>query len=350
MVMLAGYNTNPTAATTTTGLTNSYFNNLQLPATGTPKAPAGTGTVLAQPGQQAGFTPGGLFSNLDLGGIIGGLGQTAAAAAPYLLSQSEIDNLRQLGTSLGEQSGQIATQAAQASQFQPFSIRTSTGAGTTFGASEDGLPQLQYTLSPEEQAIQQGLLGQAQTMAGATPTTAEDLYGQIRAIQTPEEQRQRLELENRLAAQGRLGVQTSAYGGTPEQLAFEKAIQESQNQASLQAIQGAPALQQAQLQNITGMLGASYLPQEQAMAGLMPGIDISRIAQAAAQGQTEALYRGGIAGLEAQAAAGTAAANVEAARTQALANALSGMFAQPVSSTGQQGQSSAQQFLKALGL
>jgi hypothetical protein len=212
------------------------------------------------------------------------------------------------------------------------------------------VPELQYTLSPEEQAIQQGLLSQTQTMAGATPTTAEDLYGQIRAIQTPEEQRQRLELENRLAAQGRLGVQTSAYGGTPDQLAFEKAIQEAQNQASLQAIEAAPRLQSQQIQNITGMLGASYLPQEQAMAGLMPGIDISRIAQAAQQGQSEALYRGGIAGLEAQAAAGTAAANVEAARTQALANALSGMFARPVSNTGTQGTSNFQTFIDALGI
>ena len=119
------------------------------------------------------------------------------------------------------------------------------------------------------------------------------------------------------------------YGGTPEQLAFEKAIQEAQNQAALQAIQGAPQLQQANIQNLTGLLGAAYAPQQQAMAGLMPGIDISRITQAAQQGQSEALYRGGIAGLEAQAAAGTAAANVEAARTQALANALSGMFAKP---------------------
>ena len=341
MVMQAGYTTNPTSVTTTTGLTNSYFNNLQLPPTGTPimpSAPAGTGTVLAQPGQQAGFqqpslfqgiknTVGNAVSNINWGNVGSGIAEAGAAALPYYLAQDEIDYLRSLGVSLGEQAGTVAQTAAQASQFQPFSVRTTTGAGTTFGASEDGLPQLQYSLSPEEQAIQQGLLGQVGGMMGQAPVTAESLYGQIRAIQTPEEQRQRLELENRLAAQGRLGVQTAAYGGTPEQLAFEKAIQEAQNQASLQAIQGAPALQQAQIQNITGMLGAAYAPQQQAMAGLIPGIDISRIAQAAQQGQTEALYRGGIAGLEAQAAAGTAAANVEAARTQALANALSGMFA-----------------------
>ena len=80
------------------------------------------------------------------------------------------------------------------------------------------------------------------------------------------------------------------------------------------------------------------------MAALQPGIDISRIAQAGAQGQSEALYRGGIAGLEAQAAGATAAANVEAARTQALANALSGMFAKPDGG----GLSSGESFFNAL--
>lgn len=341
MVMQAGYTTNPTSATTTQNITNPYFNNLQLQPTGTPimpSAPAGTGTVLAQPGQTAGFTSPSMFqqigstlnnavSNINWGNVGSGLAQAGAAALPYYLSQEEIDYLKGFGSELGTQAQGIAASAAQASQFAPFSIRTATGSGTTIGTGATGLPELQYTLSPEEQAIQSGLLSGAQGMAGQAPVTAESLYGQIRAMQTPEEERQALALENRLASQGRLGVQTAAYGGTPEQLAYQKAVQEAQNQAAFQASQLAPALQQQQLANLTGMLGAAYIPQQQAMAGLMPGIDISRIAQAAQQGQSEALYRGGIAGLEAQAAASTAAANIEAARTQALANALTGMFA-----------------------
>ena len=265
----------------------------------------------------------------QLTGLFSGIGQVGAAALPYVLSEGEIGQLRQLGTSSQQQAQQIAQAAADTAAFTPFGVKTATGAGTTIAAGESGLPELQYTLSPEEQAIQQGLLGQVGGMIGQAPVTAESLYGQIRGMQTPEEERQALALENRLAGQGRLGVQTAAYGGTPEQLAYQKAVQEAQNQAAFQAAQLAPQLQQQQLQNITGMLGTAYIPQQQAMAGLMPGIDISRIAQAGAQGQAEALYRGGIAGLEAQAAAGTAAANVEAARTQALANALSGMFAKP---------------------
>ena len=37
---------------------------------------------------------------------------------------------------------------------------------------------------------------------------------------SPEEERQRLEMEQRMAAQGRLGVRTAQFGGTPEQLAL----------------------------------------------------------------------------------------------------------------------------------
>jgi len=282
---------------------------------------------------------------INLPNLLSGLGQAGAAYAPYALSQNEIDLLTQYAADVPALASGIAETAAGAAEFVPFSVKTATGAGTTIGAGATGQPELQYTLSPEEQAIQSGLLSGAQGMVGQAPVTAESLYGQIRGIQTPEEERQRLALENRLASQGRLGVQTAAYGGTPEQLAYQKAIQEAQNQAAFQATQMAPQLQQQQLANLTGMLGAAYIPQQQAMAGLMPGIDISRIAQAARQGEAEALYRGGIAGLEAQAAGATAAANVEAARTQALANALSGMFAKP---DGAGATSAGQDFFSAL--
>jgi hypothetical protein len=104
-----------------------------------------------------------------------------------------------------------------------------------------------------------GLLSQAQqALQGDTPT-AESLFEQIRATQTPEEERQRIALENRLAAQGRLGVNTAAYGGTPEQLAMEKAQAEARNNASLQAIGMADQLASSQQSRATqlGQLGLS---------------------------------------------------------------------------------------------
>jgi hypothetical protein len=113
----------------------------------------------------------------------------------------------------------------------------------------------------------QGLLSQAQqAMSGETPT-AESLFEQIRATQTPEEERQRIALENRLAAQGRLGVNTAAYGGTPEQLAMEKAQTEARNAASLQAIGMADQLATSQ-QARAAQLGQMGLSGEQIQAQL----------------------------------------------------------------------------------
>lgn len=113
----------------------------------------------------------------------------------------------------------------------------------------------------------QGLLAQAQqAMSGETPT-ASSIYDQIRATQTPEEERQRIALENRLAAQGRLGVNTAAYGGTPEQLAMEKAQAEARNTASLQSMSMADQLATSQ-QARASELGQMGLSGEQIQAQL----------------------------------------------------------------------------------
>lgn len=105
-----------------------------------------------------------------------------------------------------------------------------------------------------------GLAGQAAGGLLTDPMQREaDIYNRIRAAQTPEEQRQRLALEERLAAQGRLGTSSAAYGGaTPEQLALETAQAEARNRASLAAMEQARAEQQQQLataQTLGGMTG-----------------------------------------------------------------------------------------------
>jgi hypothetical protein len=51
----------------------------------------------------------------------------------------------------------------------------------------------------------------------------QDIFQRMRTAMSPEEERQRLEMEQRMAAQGRLGVRTAQFGGTPEQLAMAKA-------------------------------------------------------------------------------------------------------------------------------
>ena len=274
-------------------------------------------------------------------------GQVASGAAtmlPGLLSgaggaalvNSAYDTLGEVGATGFATGAELADTALQQTQFKPFTITSATG--SQFGQTMDDQGSISATssLSPQEQAYQQMMMSQASqfgqgspygldrsmwagnqaydlgnqfmTQAGQdTSGREQDIYGRIRAMQTPEEQRQSMALEERLAAQGRLGVQTNMYGGTPEQMALEKAREESQNQASYMAMQQAQQeqMQQANLgQNFTnlsgqmanqrmgllgGQLGLSqqaqqgaYVPQAALLDSLQPGLTAAGMGQ---QGQ-----------------------------------------------------------------
>jgi hypothetical protein len=133
-----------------------------------------------------------------------------------------------------------------------------------------GLGQTPFGLSGQQQAAQrafglgQEFMGQAGMPMGARE---QDVYNRIRATQLGEEERQRLALEERLFAQGRGGVQTAMYGGTPEQLAMAKAQEEAQNQAALMAITQAQQEQRqaADIGATYGQLGSNIATQRQAL-------------------------------------------------------------------------------------
>jgi len=100
------------------------------------------------------------------------------------------------------------------------------------------------TLDATNQLALQNLMSAGGLLEEATmsPMAREQaIFERIRAAQSPEERRQQLQLEERLASQGRLGVSTNLYGGTPEQLALAKAQAEARNTAILQAMQQARA-------------------------------------------------------------------------------------------------------------
>lgn len=269
----------------------------------------------------------------QLGGLLSGAGSLGAAYLPYEAGQGIIDYLKQQGTTLQQQAGTIGQQASAKTEFQPFTVTTGTGT-TQIGAGGGVTQQLGQT----PQAIQQGLLEQAQQQIGAATPSAQDLFAQMQAARQPGQERAQLELENRLAAQGRLGTQTAAYGGTPEALALQKAIQEQQSADLLSAMTTAPTIAGQNISNIQGLLQAGYTPETQALAALTPSVNLANIAQSARQGASEALYKGGIAGLEAQAAAGTGVAGLEAQRVRSLADALSGLFAGGTSYNTETGQ------------
>lgn len=175
--------------------------------------------------------------------------------------------------------------------------------------------EIGMTLSPEEQALQRQLLGGAGGFFGQAmqPTVDREqtVFERIRAAQRPEEERQRLALEERLAAQGRLGTSSAAYGGaTPELLAQQTAIGEARNRAMLSAMQQAQA-EQAQQAALGGQfLGAGYLPQQQLIAALQPGLIQQELAQQAQQFGTGLFGETALSGIEAQLLAEQARANL----------------------------------------
>ena len=162
-------------------------------------------------------------------------------------------------------------------QFKPFTVTTATG---TAGAQIDpNTGALGVTFSPEQQELINQLQAQASSTAGMMgQTTPDQLMAQMQALRAPEIARQQQALENRMQAQGRMGVQTAAYGGTPEQLAMQKAIQEQQSQDAFSAISGARQLQQQDIANVTGLLGAANLPQQQMMAAFAPALQTQNLA------------------------------------------------------------------------
>ena len=197
------------------------------------------------------------------------LGETftdvARGAADYYLGRENIQDVQQLGREQQEALTGLAGQVGEATQFRPYTV---TGTLADVSATPEG--GLTLGLSPEQQALQEQLMGQAAGLfgqVGQDPAAQQAaIFEQIRATQRPEEERQRLALEERMLSQGRLGLGSAAYGGSsPELLAQETARQEAMSRASLSARQQALAEQQQSLAGATGLLGAGYMPQQQAL-------------------------------------------------------------------------------------
>lgn len=208
-------------------------------------------------------------------------------------------------------------------EFKPFTVTTATG---TAGATRDpNTGALNVNFTPEQQQLVNQLQAQASSTAGMMgQTTPEQLMAQMQSLRAPEQQRQQTALENRLAAQGRLGVQTAQYGGTPEQLALAQAQQQQLSQDALSAISGARNLQQQDIANVTGLLGASNLPQQQLQQAFAPALQTQNLAsnmglqQASVLGQLGQQYISQLpvgAGLQGELAQ---------AQANAIANALLG--------------------------
>ena len=248
----------------------------------------------------------------ELGGKDATAANTAAAlglgGAGLALAEKGYSELGDIGErAFSEFAGEdgLAQELRGMLEFQPYTVTSATGG--QFGMTRDpntGQMTYQMATSPEEQAFQQQQLERAGMFFGqaATPVDQreQDVYQRMRTAMSPEEERQRLALEQRMAAQGRMGVQTAQFGGTPEQLALAKAQEEARNTAMLNAMQFAGQEQQRQAQLGSGMLASGYVPQAQLLSALQPGMTAaerqrqSLSEQAGVYGQT---YASGLQGL-----------------------------------------------------
>tara|TARA_R100001198_G_C5206041_1_gene193175 strand:- start:329 stop:1183 length:855 start_codon:yes stop_codon:yes gene_type:complete len=217
-------------------------------------------------------------------------------------------------------------------EFQPYTVTSATGG--QFGMQRDpATGQMTYQLqtSPEEQELQRQQMERAgmffEQAAMPTVDREQQVYERMRAAMTPEEERQRLALEQRLAAQGRLGTRTSMFGGTPEQLALAQAQEEAKNQAILNAMQFAGQEQQRQAQLGSGMLAAGYVPQAQLLGALQPGMTAAERQRQAISEQAGTYGQTYTSGLESLLQSGLAQANLAGGFGSSLATAaLGGLF------------------------
>lgn len=243
------------------------------------------GQSLGQYGQPTGL------EGLTQAGISGAQGQLSRAGQPFDINQLRGQFAGQVGSYLGQQpdagigalgqqalrlgsqglgrSGQgqegfgslqgLLTSQAGSRLQDSASTLPSQVASQVYGLGMQGLQDRSAPTDIEALRSQYaGLAGQAGQGLLSTPEQRQaDIYESIRATQTPEEQRQRLALEERMLAQGRTGVSSDAYGGaSPELLAMETARQEAMARAGLSARQQAMAEQQqglATAQSLTGL-------------------------------------------------------------------------------------------------
>ena len=322
-----------------------------------------------------------LFSNLNFGNLLGSLVDTGLQTAGI---QNQQQALREFGAGALEGMERIGAQAREDASFKPFTVTSTLGNVTT--TPEGGI---NIGLSPEQQALQNTLfsgasnlataatqadnplfnqlaqqayggvsplLAQAQTAAQAVgamdrPAREQEIFDRLRAIQTEDERNARISLENRLAGQGRLGLLTSQFGGSPELLALEKAQADARNRTALAAMQQSAAeetrdinlakslqdltggmfnigttasttpmqLRAGDLANLQTTFGLGYAPETQRLGALSPATNIAALADAGRREGAGLFGESSVAGLEAALTARLKEAELEQNLLQALA-------------------------------
>jgi hypothetical protein len=241
----------------------------------------------------------------------------------YYTDQQGIGDALDIGRGALGAATEMGQTAVGTSAFKPFAVTTGTGS-----TAVDATGGFNLGLNPQQLAQEKAMQAQANTLfgnvTGDVSQASSDLYGQIRGLQMPEEQRRQQMLNQQLQAQGRGGLRTSQYGGTPEQFALSKAQEEAKNAAAYQARSQALGEQQQQLGLGTGLLGQSYVPQQEQLAALGMGGNMAQLANIGGRTGAQLQATLGQSGLQALMQAQQAAATMRQGRDQNLTSLLLG--------------------------
>jgi len=257
----------------------------------------------------------------DLKSLLG-IGATYAAGA------EGIKDAQDIGREGYDKLNQLGSEVSGGAQFQPFTVTTGQGSIAT-----DALGGYNAQLSPELQAAVNNLRGKGMGLLdiASAPVAARtnEIYGSLEAARAPQRERERMALEERLFSQGRTGVQTNQYGGTPEALALEKALAEQSAMDSVTARQQAFAEQGQMAQLGRGLFSDSFTPQAQLLNSLTAATPLAGMAQQGQlQGnQLQAML--GQTGVESLLQGQTVASNLQQQQLQGL---LGGLFGQQADS------------------
>ena len=156
--------------------------------------------------------------------------------------------------------GGLQTMVGQNVNFQPFGVTSAVG------SNQAGPNGMQTTLSPEanfQKLAMQTLGGQQLAASTQDPyDRTNQLYGQMQQAMAPEQQRELQRMNEQLMRSGRSGMASNTYGGTPEQLAYHKALQEAASGNWLQSGTQANAELMDQYKRGEGLMGMSWKPDE----------------------------------------------------------------------------------------
>lgn len=208
----------------------------------------------------------GLFEDLIGGGI-----EVAGAL-------DQINRTETLGQTAQETLSQAADEYRGATQFQPFTVASSTG---NVSAGADG--SLDATLSQPNQAAADAAIGSATGLFGeaGVPLDAatQSIFDSMVAATQPQYERDLAGLQAGLFGSGRSGITTGDFGGTPEEFAFRKAREEALANAFLGARAQAGTERNQAAAAGSQLINAGQVPVSTLFNQLNPAVNVANLGQ-----------------------------------------------------------------------